>query len=137
MQILRERPASVVPSRGATVLIADDEPEILDLLARIVSHHGHRVVRAERGDTALALIRQEKPDLIFLDVLMPGIDGLAVCAAVRADAELARVPVVLLSAMGNERLAKVAEQVDASASLCKPMRLEVVEKILARFLVLP
>ena len=122
---------------GVKVLIADDDPSILHFMERVVSHHGYRVLRAERGDTALELVRQEKPRLIFLDVLMPGLDGLAVCLAVRADVELARLPVVLLSAMGDARLSKVAEEVQASGYLSKPVRLAAVERVLTQYIGAP
>lgn len=97
------------PSLARTVLVADDDASILDFTSRVVTKAGHRVVRAERGDVALELVRKERPDLVFLDVLMPGLDGLEVCKAIRADATLARTPVILLSAMGEERLVAAAK----------------------------
>lgn len=123
-------PAPGEPGGGGTVVVADDDPSILDFITRVVEKAGHRVVRAERGDVALELIRKEKPGLAFLDVLMPGLDGLEVCRAVRADAALAGLPVVLLSAMGEQRLAEAAQQVGATAWLTKPMRIDAVRALL-------
>lgn len=119
---------------AGTVVVADDDPSILDFTARVVTKAGHRVVRAERGDVALELIRKEKPGLAFLDVLMPGLDGLEVCRAVRADATLADTPVVLLSAMGEQRLAEAAQQVGATAWLTKPMRIDAMRALLDAYL---
>ena len=119
---------------GHTIVIADDDPAILEILARVLTTAGHRVIRADRGDTALQMIRQERPKLIFLDVLMPGLDGLQVCAAVRADPSLTRTPVVLLSAMGEQRLAETVRDVKASDSLTKPMKLDSVRAILSKYL---
>jgi DNA-binding response OmpR family regulator len=113
------------------VLVADDDPSILDFTARVVTKAGHRVVRAERGDTALELVRKEKPDLVFLDVLMPGLDGLEVCRAIRADAALTRIPVILLSAMGEDRLVAAAKTAGADGYLTKPMRLDAMRAVLA------
>lgn len=113
------------------VLVADDDPSILDFTSRVVLKAGHRVVRAERGDTALELVRTERPRLVFLDVLMPGLDGLEVCQAIRADAALAKTPVVLLSAMSEERLAAAARSSGADGYLTKPMRLEVMRAVLS------
>ena len=97
----------------------------------MVTKAGHRVLRAERGDVALELIRKEKPDLIFLDVLMPGLDGLEVCRAIRADATLASTPVFLLSAMGEDRLIAAAKTAQADGYLTKPMRLDAVRALLS------
>jgi two-component system alkaline phosphatase synthesis response regulator PhoP len=80
---------------------------------------------------ALELIRKERPDLVFLDVLMPGLDGLEVCKAIRADATLARTPVILLSAMGEDRLIAAAKNAKADGYLTKPMRLDAMRTLLA------
>lgn len=119
------------PSLARTVLVADDDPSILDFTSRVVTKAGHRVVRAERGDVALELIRKERPDLVFLDVLMPGLDGLEVCKAIRADAALSRTPVILLSAMGEDRLIAAAKNAKADGYLTKPMRLDAMRALLA------
>ena len=119
------------PSLARVVLVADDDPSILDFTSRVVTKAGHRVVRAERGDVALELIRKERPDLVFLDVLMPGLDGLEVCKAIRSDATLARTPVILLSAMGEDRLIAAAKNAKADGYLTKPMRLDAMRALLA------
>jgi len=119
---------------GYTIVVADDDTSILDFMARVVSAAGHRVVRAERGDIALQLIKQERPKLIFLDVLMPGLDGLEVCSAVRAEASLSRTPVVLLSAMGEQRLADTVRESKANDYLTKPMKIDSVRAILSKYL---
>lgn len=119
------------PSLARTVLVADDDPSILDFTSRVVTKAGHRVVRAERGDVALELIRKERPDLVFLDVLMPGLDGLEVCKAIRNDAALSRTPVILLSAMGEDRLIAAAKSAKADGYLTKPMRLDAMRAVLA------
>ncbi|MEW5740608.1 MAG: response regulator [Myxococcota bacterium] len=135
VDLLRSRKAELTHTGpGGTVVVADDDPSILDFTARVVTKAGHRVLRAERGDVALELIRREKPGLVFLDVLMPGLDGLEVCRALRADAAFRELPVVLLSAMGEQRLAEAAQQVGATAWLTKPMRIEAVRALLDAYL---
>ena len=119
------------PSLARTVLVADDDPSILDFTSRVVTKAGHRVIRAERGDVALELIRKERPDLVFLDVLMLGLDGLEVCKAVRNDVTLARTPVILLSAMGEDRLVAAAKSAKADGYLTKPMRLDAMRAVLS------
>lgn len=117
-----------------TVLVADDDPSILDFTSRVVTKAGHRVLRAERGDTALELARKERPTLALLDVLMPGLDGHEVCKAIRGDATLAKMPVILLSAMGEDRLAAAAKEAGANGYLTKPMRLEALRAVLTQHL---
>jgi CheY-like chemotaxis protein len=109
--------------RSATVVVADDEEEILELVSKVVKGAGHKVLTANRGDTALELIRHERPAMCFLDILMPGLDGLEVVRAMRADATLAKIPVILLSAMNELRLAEVSKAVGATGWLTKPMRI--------------
>ena len=126
--------AEAAPQTGFTVVVADDDPSILDFLTRVATKAGHRVVRTDRGDKALELVRQEKPQLVFLDVLMPGLDGLEVAKAIRADATLTGIPVVLLSAMGEARLGEAMRNVGAADFLTKPMKLEAVRALLQRLL---
>lgn len=130
VKLLAARSLRTTPVQTGTVLIADDDPTILDFTSRIVMKAGHRVVRAERGDVALEMVRKEKPGLVLLDVLMPGLDGLEVCRSIRADAAFAQLPVVLLSAMGEQRLSEAAREVGATAWLTKPMRIDSVRALL-------
>jgi CheY-like chemotaxis protein/Tfp pilus assembly protein PilZ len=118
------------PGLARAVLVADDDPSILDYTSRVVVKAGLRVIRAERGDVALELIRKERPSLVMLDVLMPGLDGLEVCKAIRADAALRRTKVILLSAMGEDRLVAAAKAAQADGYLTKPMRLESLRAVL-------
>ncbi len=127
--LLNNRPRGGILSR--TVLVADDDPSILDFTSRVVTKAGHKVIRADRGDTALEHVRTEKPHLVFLDVLMPGLDGLEVCKAIRADATLAKTPVILLSAMGEDRLIEATKMCGADGYLTKPMRLDAMRAVLA------
>ncbi len=130
VEVLQGR-RTVGPAQGRTVLVADDDPSILDFTSRVVTKAGHRVIRAERGDVALELVRKEHPNLVFLDVLMPGLDGLEVCKAIRADATLAGTPVILLSAMGEDRLITATKTAGADGYLTKPMRLDAMRAVLA------
>jgi CheY-like chemotaxis protein len=118
---------------GRTIVVADDDPSILDFAFRAISKSGHRVLRADRGDTALQLIKQERPWLVLLDVLMPGLDGLEICKEMRKDEQLARIPVVLLSAMGETRLRDAVSQSGANDFLTKPMHLEALRNLVAEY----
>ena len=84
-----------------TILIADDEPSIRQLVAFTLRRRGYTIVEAEDGATALELIRGERPDLVVLDVMMPGMSGIAVVKEMMGDATTAEIPVILLSAKGQ------------------------------------
>jgi DNA-binding response OmpR family regulator len=102
------------------VLIADDEPNIVISLEFLMKREGHRVTVARDGEAALAAIRAERPDLVLLDVMMPGKSGFEVCAAVRADASLAGVKIVMLSAKGRDTDLAKGQALGADAYVTKP-----------------
>lgn len=119
-----EGPIAVGPvatGHASTVLIADDDQDTLDLITAVLESRGYRVVRARSGEEALALVRSERPDLVVLDILTPTLDGLAVCRAMRADAELAELPVLFLGTLEEEDLRRRAEEAGASDYLHKPV----------------
>jgi len=102
------------------VLIADDEANIVISLEFLMKREGHRVSVARDGDAALAAIRAERPDLVLLDVMMPGKSGFEVCQAVRADEALAGVKIVMLSAKGRETDLAKGNAIGADAYMTKP-----------------
>ena len=102
------------------VLIADDEPNIVISLEFLMKREGHRVSIARDGDAALAAIRAERPDLVLLDVMMPGRSGFDVCQAVRADESLAAVKILMLSAKGRDTDLAKGTALGADAYMTKP-----------------
>ncbi len=102
----------------AKIVVADDDPEIREVVVECLA--GHTVLTAADGRIALDLIRAQKPDLAILDIMMPHRDGVTVCRAVRADATLAGVRIMILTA--QEKMAEVEEGFDAGADdyLTKP-----------------
>ena len=84
----------------ARILVADDEPDILRLVAIKLGRAGHEVLTATAGDDALALALAERPALVLLDVSMPGMDGFAVCRAIKEQFGALAPRVVMLSARG-------------------------------------
>ncbi|MEG4534742.1 response regulator [Microcoleus sp. D2_18a_D3] len=101
-----------------TVLVVDDDPISRDLIQRTLSRQGLHVEVAGGGEQALRLAKQLRPDAITLDVIMPGMDGWAVLSALKADPELAEIPVILLSFVGNKSLGFA---LGASDYLTKPV----------------
>jgi DNA-binding response OmpR family regulator len=112
------------------VLIADDEPNIVISLEFLMKREGHRVSIARDGDAALAAIRAERPDLVLLDVMMPGKSGFEVCQAVRSDESLAGVKVLMLSAKGRDTDLAKGHALGADAYMTKPFSTrELAEKV--------
>jgi DNA-binding response OmpR family regulator len=103
-----------------TVLIADDEPNIVISLEFLMKREGHRVIVARDGVQALEAIRRDRPDLVLLDVMMPGKTGFEVCQAVRADDTLAAVKIVLLTAKGRDTDVAKGTALGADAYVTKP-----------------
>src|SRR5688500_4552214 len=95
---------------SAKIVVADDEPDIRRLIAFTLKRQGHTVLEASDGDSALALIREARPDLVVLDVMMPGMSGLEVAAALSANPDTAPTPIIILSARGQ------AVEIDAGLS---------------------
>jgi CheY-like chemotaxis protein len=84
-------------AEGRKVVIADDAQEILDLLCLVLEQRGYQVFPFTDGGVALAHIPEIHPDLVILDILMPGADGLEVCDAVKANPTLNHIPVFLMT----------------------------------------
>ena len=101
-----------------TVLVVDDDPISRDLIARALSRQGLHIEVADGGEQALRLAKKLRPDAITLDVIMPGMDGWTVLSALKADPELASIPVILLSFVGNKSLGFA---LGASDYLTKPV----------------
>ena len=114
----------------AKVLIADDEPNIVISLEFLMKREGHAVSIARDGPAALAAIRRERPDLVLLDVMMPGLSGFEVCQAVRADEALAGVKILMLSAKGRDTDIAKGQALGADAYMTKPFSTrELAEKV--------
>jgi two-component system response regulator ResD len=90
---------STVPSNSGRVLVVEDEPMVAEVVERYLRRDGFEVRAASDGVAALRLFREWVPDLVILDIMLPGIDGLEVCRRVRAISE---VPIIMLTARGDE-----------------------------------
>ena len=84
------------------ILVVDDEQDLVKLVRYNLEKDGYKVVTASNGEDALFLARKERPELVVLDLMLPGIDGLEVCKKLKADPELANTAIVMLTAKGEE-----------------------------------
>lgn len=92
-------------SKLPTILIIDDDPDFVQATRMVLESVPYRVITASNGDDGLQKAREEKPDLILLDIIMPTRDGFSACEKLKGDPTLANIPVIMLTAFGQ----KVAE----------------------------
>jgi CheY-like chemotaxis protein len=104
----------------ALVLVVDDEPDVLLLCRLNLEQRGHKVLEAPNGDEALDLAREGGPDLVVLDLMLPGIDGYQVLQALRADDRTSGIPVLVLTAKSLQADRERSRQLGAAAFLTKP-----------------
>ncbi|MBM4287690.1 MAG: response regulator [Deltaproteobacteria bacterium] len=113
-----------------TVLVIEDDPGARELLTRFLTKEGYRVETAAGGEAGLRLARELHPDIITLDVMMPGMDGWAVLSALKADPELADIPVVMLTIVDNKNLGYA---LGAADYLTKPIQRDRLLAILEKY----
>ncbi len=121
----------------AKIMVVDDELLLRHMLGDALEEAGYSVVLVESGRTALACAKVYRPDCILLDIMMPELDGYDTCAALKADPELAAIPVILISATTDLRVVDRAEQVGAVEVLPKPVSAPQLKQAVALALIPP
>jgi DNA-binding response OmpR family regulator len=112
------------------ILIVDDETNVVVPIQFLMEQQGYRVMIAERGEDALDLIYQYKPDLVLLDIMLPGIDGYEVCEIVRLNPNYRNVKIIFLTAKGREEEIAKGLALGADAYITKPYsNVELVAKV--------
>ncbi|MBF0179193.1 MAG: response regulator [Magnetococcales bacterium] len=104
----------------ATILIVDDQPITIQILDGIL-HEAYRVLFASNGMEALESVEDHKPDLILLDVVMPGVDGHQVCSILKSDPATRSIPIVFITAMNDEQAAETGKRLGAEECIVKPI----------------
>jgi DNA-binding response OmpR family regulator len=102
------------------ILVVDDENYILHILDFSLGAEGYEVITAEDGEEAVRKARDQRPDLVVLDVMMPKMDGFEACRAIKRDAELSGTPVILLSAKARDVDQKQGYEAGADDYITKP-----------------
>jgi CheY-like chemotaxis protein len=113
-------PAGAPPPGPPTVLCIDDDRLVLSVCYDALTEHGYRVLTAADGPAGLAAAREAPPDLILLDVIMPGMDGLEVCRQLRAAPGLAATPIILLTALTHPEVVTEGREAGATLTMRKP-----------------
>ncbi len=116
-----------------TVMIIEDEPDAAEMFAEMMRVKGFRIVKMFSSGPAIAMISQEKPDAIILDLMMPDISGLEVLRYIRREPDLASIPVIIVSAKSMPSDIKIGLEAGATMYLTKPVGfrdlIEAVEKV--------
>ena len=107
-------------SEEKKVLVAEDEPDIRGLIVFSLEYAGYEVIEALNGEEAIKLAESEQPDLILLDVRMPKLNGYEACSVLKAQESTRRIPVVFLSARGQETEIKRGLELGAEEYILKP-----------------
>ena len=102
------------------ILIVDDEPNVVVPIQFLMEQQGYKVMTAERGEDALDLIYQYKPDLVLLDIMLPGIDGYEVCEIIRLNPDFRNIKIIFLTAKGREVEIAKGLALGADAYITKP-----------------
>ena len=108
-------------SPPATLLIVDDEPNVLKLLETLLQHEGYQTLTASSGEEALALVARQPPDLILLDIMMPGMDGFEVASQLKGNETTAGIPIIMLSALSESSARVSGLETGAEEFLSKPV----------------
>jgi two-component system phosphate regulon response regulator PhoB len=111
---------------GQDILVVDDEQDILELLEYNLTRNNFKVRAVGTGEDALREAREKAPDLILLDLMLPGVDGLEVCKRLRADNRTAHVPIIMITARGEEADVVVGLELGADDYITKPFSPRVV-----------
>ncbi len=105
---------------GEWILVVDDEEDILELVTYNLDQEGYKVISVTSGEEALKQTRTRVPDLIILDLMLPGVDGLDVCRQLKNDSRTAHIPIVMLTAKGEESDIVIGLELGADDYITKP-----------------
>ena len=112
-------------SKNKNILLVEDDPDIKELISFNLSNQGHQVFEANNGELGIEKARKNLPDLILLDLMLPGIQGLDVCRIIKADQETKDTPIIMVTAMGQEEDIVKGLETGADDYITKPFSIKV------------
>ena len=118
----------------ARVLVVEDNPANMKLTTLILHSAGHSVLGAVDAETGLRVARDEQPDLILMDIQLPGMDGLVATAILKEDSDTAHIPIVALSALAMKADAERSQTAGCDAYIVKPLRYKELYAVMERLL---
>ena len=120
-------------SKG-TVLVVEDQEPFRDFLELTLSKLGFDVITAITGKIAIERAKEHTPDMVFLDVMLPDVDGYQICNALRDRPEMAMIPIIFISALGTQKHIDKAMAVGATDYLVKPLGMDDIKDIIAQYM---
>jgi DNA-binding response OmpR family regulator len=117
---------------GASILVVDDDPEIVAMLQTRLTHRGYNVSTANDGHRAIELAKRERPDLVLLDVMMPGKSGWEVARALKQDPVTQGIKIVMVTAIGEQVNEITSPLYGADAHIDKPFEFERLEEVISQ-----
>ena len=111
--------------QNKNILVVEDDPDIKELISFNLSNQGHQVFEANNGELGIEKARKKLPDLILLDLMLPGIHGLDVCRIIKADQETKDIPIIMVTAMGQEEDIVKGLETGADDYITKPFSIKV------------
>ena len=118
----------------AKILVVDDDASSLELIEAMLVPNGYEIITANDGSKAVAIIIENKPDLILLDIMMPGLDGYSTLTKIKENKTISKIPVVMLTAMGFQLNKELALRFGAVGYITKPVELAELLKTISRLL---
>jgi DNA-binding response OmpR family regulator len=118
--------------KGPTILVVDDDPEIVSMLTTRLGHRGYRVSTASDGNKAIELAKKQRPDLMLLDVMMPGKSGWEVARALKQDPTTQGIKIIMVTAIGEQVNEITSPLYGADAHIDKPFEFERLEKVITQ-----
>jgi CheY-like chemotaxis protein len=118
----------------AKILVVDDDASSLELMEAMLVPNGYEIITANDGSKAVAIIIEKKPDLILLDIMMPGLDGYSTLAKIKENKTISKIPVVMLTAMGFQLNKELASRFGATGYITKPVDLTELLKTISHLL---
>jgi DNA-binding response OmpR family regulator len=119
-QTVHSTPRTEGAASATRVLLAEDEPHIVESLSFVLTRAGYLVSAALDGEDALLRLRSDPPDIVILDLMLPRRNGFEVLKAIKSDATMRAIPVIVLTAKGQAQDRRLAEEIGADAFMTKP-----------------
>jgi len=108
------------PMADKRILVVDDEAQLLEMVKMRLEANGYEVITADDGQEGFEKAKNERPDLIILDLMLPKMDGYKVCRLLKFDEKYKAIPIIMFTAKGEESAKQIGEEVGANAYITKP-----------------
>ena len=115
------------------ILIVDDEKDIVETLSFMLQAKGYEIISAYDGEEGLKLAKEEKPDLIILDVMMPKINGYKICRLLKYDAKYKNIPIIMVTARSQDNYKLIGEETGANEYITKPFEFSDVLNVINKY----